>query len=764
MKLFLTLFFTVLTILSNSLIGQSLNWEQINGDLSPRIEGKLNGLNMGGYTYGAISQQGSEVSILDECVQCVDFDCSPFLSRAMITGKQYNSTAPKELFVQKSKELKPAVLRFPGGTHSGWYHFYQYDDNGFYDAANPTIAKGYGMNIGETIHLPNPYSYCQEDTKLTIDSNYIQSFANYVLELKKDQPADYKLSISYVANILTHFQFPIVNLPLIGSCTSTCGRTLSLQPMSNYNCQESFDLSYEGNEELFDNNPAIYRFELSYKETQDAIEFLANRLNLEQDDILYVELGNEYYNNDGLTSGYSFEKYGMSAMRYAQLAEIYSERLKCYFENRLTIKTAIVSKPNSNWQSTTNIFKPNYPGIANLMDADQNNDGQTLNDVIDAVILHDYYTSNECSNIYNIDERFNCARESFSEHLYGENGLVNDLDNFKINFPGKSIWLTEWNIVGGDQSNNVDFINTALHASFVQEYMLKLFAYNSLNDNIIELAHHHRIGFDLPWSVIQVQDGENDVAIERASASPIKYLSEIQGAESIYYHGNIIQENGEVYDEARVTVNALSREGQNENEQILFLYYTNKSDDVLNFSFPSEINNMEIISAINSHINGESLFSYGPSNGTHGRNRFRSENGNLYDEELNALGFGELHNSLQKIEAQEINISESFALQANSTGIYKILLKLPIGTAQTILNSNQVKLTPNPFDDYVSIDIRSNVEIRAVEIFNQNGQSVSIITEDLTNKRFQISHLNPGIYWYKITTNKGVVYKKGIKI
>lgn len=760
MKNYLILLISAFLILTDALNGQTLNWDQIDGNSSPNVEGKLNGLNMGGYTYGAISQQGSQVSIPDECIQCVDFDCSPLLQQAIITGKQYNSTAPKELFLEKSRELKPSVLRFPGGTHSGWYHFYKSDDNGFYDAANPTIAKGYGMNIGETIHLPNPYSYCQEDTRLTIDSNYIHTFSNYVNELKKDQSSDYNLSISYVANILTHFKFPSLNLPLIGACTSTCGRELSLTPMQNYNCQESFEMSYEGNEDLFNNDPSVYRFELSYKETQDAIEFLTIQLDMDQDDVLFVELGNEYYFNDGFNSGYSFDKYGMSAPRYAELAEIYSERLKCYFEGKVTIKTAMVSKPNSNWQNTTNQLKPNYPGIANLMDNDINNDGQTLNDVVDAVVLHDYYNSNDCSNIDDIQERFDCIREVFSEHIHGEESVIKDLDNFKNSFPGKSIWLTEWNIVGGDQSMNIDYINTAIHASFVQEYMLNLYNYNATNDNIIELAHHHRIGFDLPWSVIQIVDGENDVAIERASASPIRNLSEIQGDNATYFHGNILKENSNQYDKAKATVYAVSKENNNGDLSQIMLYYTNKTDQELSFDLPIQLNNIDIISVSNANIAGNHLFSYGPSNETHGRNRVHTGNNVYYNEDLNTLGFGNLHDALVKNESQEINLSEPLTMKANSTGVYKIFLDVPIANEEIPLDSDQVILSPNPFNDYVKIDVFDELKISSVEVFNQNGQSVMVSKEN----QFDTSQLIPGVYWYKITTEKGVVIKKGVKM
>lgn len=764
MKNHTLLFIALLMTITYSMNAQSIDWDQIDGNNSAKIEGKLNGLNMGGYTYGRMSQQGSQVSILDECVQCINFDCSIFLDQETIVGKEINSVAPKELFLEKSKELRTSSLRFPGGTHSGWYHFYQYDDEGFYNAESPEIAKGYGMNLGETLHLPNPYSYCQEDTKLTIDSNYIQTFATYVEGLKQNQPEDYELSISYVSNILSHFKFPEIGLPLIGSCTSTCGRELSIQPMENYNCSEKFDLSYEGNESLFNNNPSVYRFELIYKETQDAIEYLMNRLQLDSDDVVFVELGNEYYNNDGLNSGYSFNKYGMSAPRYAKIAEIYSERLKCYFENKLTIKTAVVSKPGTSWQNTSNVLHHNFPGLSNLTDKDESGNGQTLNDVLDGVILHNYYTSNNCNEINDIEDRFDCIRESFSDYIFGPDGVNKDLENFKEEYPGKSIWLTEWNIVGGNMQKNIDYLNTAMHAAFVQEYMLNLYDFNVLNNNLIELAHHHRIGFDLPWSVIQLIDGENDVAIERAAAAPIKNLSDIQGSNPSYFHGNILQEYGSTYDRSKANVYAISKENIDGNIFEVELYYTNKTNDEISFALPVQLNDLPVLSITNAYNQGDYLFSYGPSNGTQGRNRYTNDNNILYDDDINNLGFGQLHNSLTFVETHTIENTETFTLNPNSTGVFKFKLDVPDVIFEIYDISDQVKLSPNPFQDNMTIDLSEDLEMNEIEIINQNGQSVLIKNKGLSINIINTSQLLPGIYWYKITTNKGVVFKKGVKL
>lgn len=98
-----------------------------------------------------------------------------------------------------------------------------------------------------------------------------------------------KIEVSYVANLLTHFRFLVSQ-----TIFTSCGREKAIIPMDNYDCESTFSTSYEGNEAVFNNDPKIYRFELYYKETQDAIDKLVTNLSLDTDDVLYVEMGNEY--------------------------------------------------------------------------------------------------------------------------------------------------------------------------------------------------------------------------------------------------------------------------------------------------------------------------------------------------------------------------------------------------------------------------------------------------------------------------------------
>ena len=133
--------------------------------------------------------------------------------------------------------------------------------------------------------------------------------------------------------------------------------------MNDYDCSQSFNYSYLENEALFNNNPDVYRFELYYKETQDAIEYMVDALALSPTDVMYIEMGNEYYNNDGPNPGYGISTYGMTVNEYADLAEIYSERLKCYFDGQIDLKIGLVTKSSRTWHETADMSSPKLPRI-----------------------------------------------------------------------------------------------------------------------------------------------------------------------------------------------------------------------------------------------------------------------------------------------------------------------------------------------------------------------------------------------------------------
>lgn len=759
--------FTILFLLCSLLsyqftAAQQISWNLIASPTSVPVGGKINGLNMGGYAYGYINQQSPNITVTDSCIQCLNFNCSPLVSPEILNGSEFSSMQTKLPVVTETAKLRPSVLRFPGGTHSGWYHLYKYDELGVYDAASPEIAKGYGMNVGESAHLANPLSYCKNDSRLTVQQNYIDGFTNFIENIRNaTAPDTQEVEVTYVANLLTHYNFDQINL----LCLQTCGKTPALVPMSNFICGQPFSTSYTGNEAMFNNDPNIYKFELYYKETQDALDTLYHRLKLDSGDVLYVEFGNEYYDNEGALAGYRFQKFGINAPNYAHLVEIYSERLKCYFSGKVTLKTGMVSKPGKTWQDVSNPTHFNYPGLKNLLGTDQSGDGSDLDSVVDAIILHDYYTSSNCLSDPDINSRFECAKTEFRDYLEGNSGLLANLENFRLNFPNQEIWLTEWNVVGGTEDKNINYINTPLHASFVMEYALAMLEYNANFNDRIAMSTHHRIGYDRPWSVIQTKDGDNSTAIVRASGHVMRYLNKLFEYDNRRYVAHVMTDmGGSPFDskEAKAVAIYQAADSTNNNDRFL-IYYTNKTGSPIPTTVPTNLNGLPVANANLSYVAGNHLFSYGPSNGSQGQNNFRDSMDHK-DLALDSLGYGPLHDQLVHPFGLPVVPGQLDSLPANSVGVLEINLD-PI-TNIVDATGLDFLVSPNPSDGRINIRTNSTHDsMGALEISAMDGRVIHHQTISLTSGEnsyeVDLTRVPAGVYFIQLESGDG---RRGRKI
>ncbi len=73
--------------------------------------------------------------------------------------------------------------------------------------------------------------------------------------------------------------------------------------------------------------------------------------------------------------------------------------------------------------------------------------------------------------------------------------------------------------------------------------------------------------------------------------------------------------------------------------------------------------------------------------------------------------------------------------------------------------SNAILLSPNPANEYLNIDIPSNIEFQNAQIFNLLGQKVL----DSNLNAISVSGLSNGIYSISIKTSEGLIHKKFIK-
>jgi len=101
----------------------------------------------------------------------------------------------------------------------------------------------------------------------------------------------------------------------------------------------------------------------------------------------------------------------------------------------------------------------------------------------------------------------------------------------------------------------------------------------------------------------------------------------------------------------------------------------------------------------------------------------------------------------------------------NSTQSNIVIVELSNG-AMSIneLDNNSFGLYPNPSSGYIIIESLMFDEINNVEIFDVTGKSIKQVESTLANKlKVDISNLEKGIYFVKITTVNGIAFKQLLK-
>lgn len=429
----------------------------------------------------------------------------------------------------------------------------------------------------------------------------------------------------------------------------------------------------------------------------------------------------------------------MDVNDYSALVEIYSERLKCYFSDKVDLKIGIVTKPSTTWQM----------GLSDNLDTDMSGNGETLSEVTDAVIYHHYYIASLCLGETDIETRFNCAKNAFREHI--EIDLVNNLDTLQGDFPNQNIWITEWNVLQGEDSKNNSYVNTILHASFVQEYALGILEYNSTHSNAVSMMTHHRIGDHNLWSVVQTRDGDNEEANFRSGAYAIQYLSKLYDNDSLNIIGNVLTDGSATFDakEANFTTFHLNGKGINASEKLLLLF-SNKTDAEISYSIPAMIDGINVDSATISFLTGDHLFTYGPRNTTAGKNRF-IETGSLTHEnsEINDLGYGNIDDQFYSTIDSTLSINDSNTITKISIGIIEIFLdKTFVNTTDIQTNYSNMIVYPNPVSETItlSLDLKKSEDVTfkllsalGKKVFHYNtylqqgNNEINIDTRKLTN-------------------------------
>tara|TARA_B110000046_G_C12970805_1_gene388840 strand:+ start:261 stop:782 length:522 start_codon:yes stop_codon:yes gene_type:complete len=140
---------------------------ELNFDINDAqfINSKLSGFNTGPTFNEMFESSDSPVSIVDACaILPPPFDT--------LNDFKIISFTPQPNLVQKSAELKPATMRFPGGTIANFYHLYEYED-GSYNPDAPVFAVGCGTQDVETSVFGRANvireQYCKKDPRVQLD-------------------------------------------------------------------------------------------------------------------------------------------------------------------------------------------------------------------------------------------------------------------------------------------------------------------------------------------------------------------------------------------------------------------------------------------------------------------------------------------------------------------------------------------------------------------------------------------------------------------
>lgn len=678
---------------------------ELNLDLNYALplHSKLNGFNTGGAFNEIFEPANANEDIVDRCALFP----APFNK---VNERKIISMTPKVDFVSKTAELKPSVLRFPGGTIANYYHLYEYE-NGVYNPENPKFAKGFGTQELETKAYPSANTigrqYCVWDNRVDLanedqNPNYIQGFSNLInnieQEVQEEGDQEYKIDVIYVANLLTHFDFKF----LFNTVKSQ--NLIPSDPSDYLNIADP-------------NTP----FELYYKEVEDAVTLLKNQ----NVNVIGVELSNEVY-----FPVYRQGNNNVTPEEYMKLGEIYAARLRAKFPG---IQIAIASEAANNaW----NTVLANYDNV-----------------FYDAIVLHNYYTNTTCINpnencdgactndpLNDRQCRFDCGKCVLGNYV--NNDLFEIFEDAIKAFPEETkIWMTEWGIISPNgQKSNLDYFNTLLYSAFTMEHLLKQMSYNANHSDRIQYSTHHRIGYKIQWSIIRMII-QNPIAEIRSNFYSYSFMNDL------FYADSLFALNGFVYPDDLEDTDLTSEAflSMDDDELSLQIAFANKTDQELPFIIAH-------LPSLSFQGKGYKLAETGEIDYLQGND----EHG-LYSSfgitKFNGVEIDEAENPSLSITENEVFSLTNLRFPKYSVGVITIPLNnTMVNTEEVKLNQNHYHIFPNPSHTYINLQGKENVSELKIDILDAKGQLIYHQFLKNTNQTtINIAELGTGAYFLRAT-------------
>ncbi|MBK9734000.1 MAG: T9SS type A sorting domain-containing protein [Saprospiraceae bacterium] len=127
----------------------------------------------------------------------------------------------------------------------------------------------------------------------------------------------------------------------------------------------------------------------------------------------------------------------------------------------------------------------------------------------------------------------------------------------------------------------------------------------------------------------------------------------------------------------------------------------------------------------------------------------------------------EFNDGLDVIDVFHTSIDNDIAYCINSKGVWKRPLKELHGLVNTndISKENDFSIYPNPTSDKVNIFSKPEIFVKQIKVYNENGKLV--LNREIENGGFEnqdISHLDPGVYYFIFKEDGKSLIKKVVKI
>lgn len=128
------------------------------------------------------------------------------------------------------------------------------------------------------------------------------------------------------------------------------------------------------------------------------------------------------------------------------------------------------------------------------------------------------------------------------------------------------------------------------------------------------------------------------------------------------------------------------------------------------------------------------------------------------------------HQYVKKTAYTSLVLGDTFSNEASIYFDYNFpIITEPATTTVAALSNqdfafeNYFTLYPNPAKEVLNFEVKNEIGVKSVEIYNTLGQIIMAFTNTSATRSIYVANLNAGAYFIKVTTDKGSANSKFIK-